>query len=231
MQRAIVIIGGFTTSPGHYNKMAEQLLRLSGLPVSIVPISMGEWPSVVRRSGWRKLLLRLEDTLAATVSKNKSERILIVAHSLGGIVTRLYLSPHSTLEFQPKFASHIERVITLGTPHRRGVVRRLTVWKGLGECLAQDCIPVPILSVVGAVDYSARGRVANRAIGLRYRFHGADAGESGDGIIPVNSAIYDAQRVLTIPNARHDFRIGHPWYGDPEIVQVWWERIKSEIID
>ncbi len=176
MQRAIVIIGGFTTSPGHYSKMADQLRELSGQPVSIVPIAMGEWPSVVRRSGWQKLLRRLEDTMEISVSQNSCDRILIVAHSLGGIVTRLYLSPHSTLEFMPRFASHIESVVTLGTPHRRGVVRRLTVWKGLGECLAQDCMPVPILSVVGAVDYSSRGRVANRAIGLRYRFHGADAG-------------------------------------------------------
>lgn len=231
MQRAIVIIGGFTTSPGHYSKMAAQLHELSGLPVSIVPIAMGEWPSVVRRSGWQRLLQRLEDALAAAVAQNNCDRIVIVAHSLGGIVTRLYLSPHSTLEFKPKFANHIENVITLGTPHRRGVVRRLTVWKGLGQCLAEDCMPVPILSVIGAVDYSSRGRVANRAIALRYRFHGADAGESGDGIIPMNSAIYDAQRVLTIPNARHDFRIGHPWYGDPEIVEVWWERIRSEIDD
>lgn len=229
MSRAIIIIGGFTTSPGHYSKMAEQLRRLSGLPVSIVPIAMGEWPSVVRRSGWRNLLQKLDDTLASTVANAGCDKVLIVAHSLGGIVTRLYLSPHSSLEFTPRFASHIDNVITLGTPHRRGVVRRLTAWKGLEECLSQDCMPVPILSVVGVVDYSSRGRVANRAIGLRYRFHGADAGESGDGIIPANSAIYDTQRVLTIPDARHDFRIGHPWYGDPEIVQLWWERIRNEI--
>ncbi len=177
------------------------------------------------------MLQKLDDTLAATVAQSNCERILIVAHSLGGIVTRLYLSPHSTLAFTPKFASLVDYVITLGTPHRRGVVRRLTVWKGLGECLAQDCLPVPILSAIGVVDYASNGRVANHGIGLRYRFHGAAAGESGDGIIPVNSAIYDAQRVLTIPNARHDFRIGHPWYGDPEMVEIWWERIRSEIGD
>jgi len=231
MQRAIVIIGGFSTSPGHYRKMAEQLMELTGLPVKVTPIAMTEWSSVVRRSGWVRLLQKLESTIAEAISESKCDKVVIVAHSLGGIVTRLYLSPHSTLAFTPKFVGQIERVITLGTPHRRGVVRRLTVWKGLGECLAQDCMPVPILSVVGVVDYSSRGRFANRTIGLRYRFHGADPLEAGDGIIPIDSAIYDPQRVLTIPNARHDFRIGHPWYGDPEIVELWWKRILADLDD
>lgn len=208
--------------------MAEQLKGLTELPVKVTPIAMTEWTAVVRRSGWVRLLQKLEATIAESISESKCDRVVIVAHSLGGIVTRLYLSPHSTLPFTPKFGDRIERVVTLGTPHRRGIVRKLTVWKGLSECLSQDCMPVPILSVIGVVDYSSRSRLAIRTVGLRYRFHGADTSESGDGIIPVNSAIFDQRLVLTIPNARHDFRIGHPWYGDPEIVELWWKRILAE---
>lgn len=227
MKRAIVIIGGFSTSPGHYRKMAEQLRTRSGLPVNVVPIAMSEWSVVVRQSGWRRLLRKLEQTIAATIAKTNCEKIIIVAHSLGGIVTRLYLTGNNSIGFAPRYAEKIESVITLGSPHKRGLVHRLSVWKGLDDCLKCDHLSVPLLSVVGKVDYSSRGRSLKRLVHLRYRLHGGDPGEFGDGIIPVDSAIYDPDRALILDDVRHDFRIGRPWYGDQQIVDLWWKLPKD----
>ncbi|MGB5108054.1 MAG: hypothetical protein WBP29_14265 [Candidatus Zixiibacteriota bacterium] len=227
MKRAIVIIGGFSTSPGHYNKMAEQLRIRSGLPVNIVPIGMSEWSVVVRQSGWRRLLGKLEQTISATISETECDKIIIVAHSLGGIVTRLYLTGNASIGFAPRYSDRIESVITLGSPHKRGLVHRLSVWKGLDDCLERDHLSVPLLSVVGKVDYSSRGRSLKRLAHLRYRLHGGDPGEFGDGIIPIDSAIYDADRSLILDDVSHDFRIGRPWYGDPQIVDMWWKSAKE----
>ncbi len=229
MSRAIVIIGGFSTSSGHYRKMANHLRERCGLPVNVVPITMSEWPAVARQAGWRRLLRHLDDTLTETQSETGCENILIIAHSLGGIVTRLYLSEPPSLGFKANHKQSVDCVLTLGTPHTRGIVRSLTVWSGLSDCLSHARINIPIISCVGEVDYSKRGRVVNRIVQLRYRLHGAGPDEKGDGIIPVKSAIYDPKLVWIIENARHDFRIGHPWYGDPEIVDDWWQRVKNQL--
>ena len=231
MKRAIVIIGGFSTSPGHYRKMAAQLHERSGLPVNVVPIAMGEWSVVVRQSGWRHLLGKLERTLESTLDASGCDRVIIVAHSLGGIVTRLYSTGEPILGFTPRYASHIESIVTLGSPHRRGLVHRLSVWKGLNECLTQSQVKVPLLSVAGKVDYSSRGRPLKHLVHLRYRIHGGEPDELGDGIIPVGCAIYDSSRSLVLDDVRHDFRIGRPWYGDPQIVEMWWQESKESTLD
>lgn len=229
MRRALVIIGGFSTSFGHYRKMASYLAHLSGLPVRIVPIKMGEWSGVARLSGWRNLLQKLDDTIAESIHETGCDRITVVAHSLGGIVTRLYMTSPEALRFTSHNSSPVEYVVTLGTPHKRGIVKTLTVWKGLSECLAFQKLPVPLLSVVGSVDYSSRGRVLKSIVRMRYQLHGGESGELGDGIIPVESAVYDPAQVIIIPNARHDFRIGHPWFGDPEIIDVWWNELARRL--
>lgn len=209
--------------------MASHLHQLSGLPVSIVPIAMGEWPAVVRRTGWVRLMRKLDETISQMITETGCHKILIVAHSLGGVVTRLYLSNPSEFDFPPRHAKAIDCVITLGTPHQRGLVHRLTVWKGLSERLQHGRVVVPIYSVAGQVDYSSRSRVLKRLVRLRYRIHGAGSEELGDGIIPCQSAIYDKQRAWTLEDVRHDFRIGHPWYGDEKIVEDWWGKIAREL--
>ncbi len=217
----IIIVGGFTTSPRHYLKMQAHLEHLNGPRSQIVPIQVGDWPGVIGQRGWTLLLTKLDQTLGALVPQNG--KVLIVAHSLGGIVTRLYLAPSLPLKFKPQHADQIAAVITLGSPHQRGLVGRLNRWNGLDKCLIGRGVSVPVFSVAGSIDYSRRRRsLAAHAARLRYRIHGGTAGERGDGIIPVESAILDPARSLVLDGIKHDFRIGHPWYGDEEVVSLWW---------
>ncbi|MCC6963781.1 MAG: alpha/beta fold hydrolase [candidate division Zixibacteria bacterium] len=225
MSNAIVIIGGFSTSPRHYTRMADRLREISTLPVSVVPIMAGDWPGVIGQRGWTALLGKLDATLTAAVATGASE-IIVVAHSLGGIVTRLYLAPGLPLKFTASCADRIKIVVTLGSPHQRGLVSRLNSWNHLDRCLVEHAPSIPIISVVGRVDYPRRPRsLAAYAARLRYRIHGAQRGELGDGIIPVKSAIFDPAHALILDGVKHDSVFGRPWYGDPEIVDRWWAAV------
>ena len=52
----------------------------------------------------------IEQTILKLCDETDSDRIIILAHSMGGLVTRAYLRDHGN--------SHIARIITVGTPHR-----------------------------------------------------------------------------------------------------------------
>ena len=54
-----------------------------------------------------------------------AERVVVVAHSMGGLVMRAYLRDHG--------GSRIARLVTLGTPHEGSV----HAWIAAGACLAQ----------------------------------------------------------------------------------------------
>ncbi len=222
MTTRIIIVGGFSTSPRHYLKMQDHLERLSGIQPAIVPIKIGDWPGVIGQKGWLLLLTKFDQTLESALAQGEDNAI-VVAHSLGGILTRLYLADSLPLALEPRYADRITSVITLGSPHQRGLVSKLNSWTGLDRCLVQHKRSIPIFSVAGSIDYSRRrSSLAAHAARLRYRIHGGTAGERGDGIIPVDSAILDPARSLVLDGVKHDFRIGHPWYGDAEIVSLWW---------
>ncbi len=60
---------------------------------------------------------RIEEVCAAT----GAERVLLVGHSMGGLVSRAYLRRHG--------AARVAKLITLGSPHRGSMLAKL----GLGE--------------------------------------------------------------------------------------------------
>jgi triacylglycerol esterase/lipase EstA (alpha/beta hydrolase family) len=95
------------------------------------------------------LARRIEEILAAT----GADKLVILAHSMGGLVARAYLRKHG--------ARHVAKLITLGTPHHGAVTARL----GLGENarqmvpgnvwlkrLNEDAPTVPLVSVFSYQD-------------------------------------------------------------------------------
>src|SRR5450631_1818012 len=68
-----------------------------------------------------QLSVKIESVCAAT----GAARVLIVGHSMGGLVARAYL--------RQRGPARIERIITLGTPHHGSVL----AWIYVGRCLAQ----------------------------------------------------------------------------------------------
>jgi triacylglycerol esterase/lipase EstA (alpha/beta hydrolase family) len=95
------------------------------------------------------------DQLAVKVQgvcdQTAATRVLLICHSMGGLVARAYVRRYS--------ASRVERIVTLGTPHHGSML----AWLYFGRCLAQmrpgnawlaelnrdeaSACPVPITSI------------------------------------------------------------------------------------
>jgi pimeloyl-ACP methyl ester carboxylesterase len=69
--------------------------------------------------------LQLDARVAAVRAATGAERVVLVGHSLGGLVARAYLRRFGT--------AHVSRLITVGTPHHGSVF----AWLFPGWCLAQ----------------------------------------------------------------------------------------------
>lgn len=69
--------------------------------------------------------LQLDARIAAVRAATGAERVVLVGHSLGGLVARAYLRRFGT--------AHVSRLITVGTPHHGSVF----AWLFPGWCLAQ----------------------------------------------------------------------------------------------
>jgi triacylglycerol esterase/lipase EstA (alpha/beta hydrolase family) len=69
----------------------------------------------------RQLAEKIEQVRRAT----GAERVTLVCHSMGGLVARAYVRDFG--------AAHVERIVTIGTPHHGSVL----AWMYFGRCLAQ----------------------------------------------------------------------------------------------
>jgi pimeloyl-ACP methyl ester carboxylesterase len=97
----VLLIHGYGCNHGYWRKLAARLALegVSNYAVDLEPVTAGidEYVPEVARA--------VEQLCAATAS----DKLIIVGHSMGGLVARAYLRSHG--------ASHVARVITLGTPH------------------------------------------------------------------------------------------------------------------
>jgi triacylglycerol esterase/lipase EstA (alpha/beta hydrolase family) len=97
----VLLVHGYGCNGGYWLPMSAMLEReqISHTTVSLEPMtaSIDDYPQQIERA-----VQALRDATGAG-------KVAIVAHSMGGLVARAYLRRHG--------ASHIARVITLGTPH------------------------------------------------------------------------------------------------------------------
>lgn len=97
----VLLIHGYGCNGGYWSQLAAMLAReqISHSTVSLEPMtaSIDDYAQHVERA------------VKALCAASGADRIVIVGHSMGGLVARAYLRKHG--------AQHIARVITLGTPH------------------------------------------------------------------------------------------------------------------
>jgi len=95
------------------------------------------------------LARRIEEILAAT----GAEKLVILAHSMGGLVARAYLRKHG--------ARHVAKLITLGTPHHGTVLaplaagengRQIVPGNAWLQRLNEDAPALPVVSVLSYQD-------------------------------------------------------------------------------
>lgn len=107
----VLLIHGYGCNSGYWYPLSKKLFRagITHYAIDMEPIFGGidDYVPLVRQE------------IAKLCAETDSERIIILAHSMGGLVARAYLRDHGY--------SHIAKIITLGTPHHGTVLANCAV--------------------------------------------------------------------------------------------------------
>ena len=142
----ILFIHGFNGDPGDWTDggFRQYLLEHGGLDPDLVRLfryGVAEDGTYNNRGDLRQIASRLAgvglseadrltssvDQLSAdSVARGGPTRITLIAHSLGGIISRYYLSRTTPDEFGTVYRGNVGRLITIGSPHRGVDLLRLT---------------------------------------------------------------------------------------------------------
>lgn len=228
MTQAIIIIGGFNSVWPAYLKMARDLEDLSGYRVVGVPLMPWDWWRSGRVQDASNILHKLEETVAWASRRLAAEQCILVGHSAGGVIARLYLCGEPV--WGQLYAGHkrVSTLITLGSPHcgHRGMS---TGWYLTDTAnRLTPCLPaagtVYTRSVAGRqVRAREQGNHKERRAYRSYKFFGGEDGSWGDGIVPVDCALLTGADDLILDGVSHSRRVGPDWYGGSKaIMRRWW---------
>lgn len=138
--RPLLLVHGYGCSRGVWWRLRRQL-EAAGYIVSTVSLE----PPYTHIGKLVPLLQqRIEDTCRAT----GAERVALIAHSMGGLVCRSYLSRFG--------AARVERLVTLASPHAGSELARIGIGANAREMepgsrwladLASESLPVPAVSL------------------------------------------------------------------------------------
>jgi pimeloyl-ACP methyl ester carboxylesterase len=242
MEQAIIVIGGYNSLWPAYLRMARDLEDLSRLPAVGVPLMPWHWQSATRKGDATNVLEKLAETTLWARRRFKADRFILVGHSAGGLIARLYLSDRPVWGQLYSGLDHVTTLVTLGSPHcsagRPG-------WNE-GTSTNWFLVDTPNRVVPGAA-YADRVRyraVAGRCIQGRpygswreqrafqmYRgFNGHDGSVWGDGIVPIDCAHLSGAEALVLDGVAHSARSSRAWYGGSKaIIRRWWSTVATHV--
>lgn len=117
-KRTLILVHGVLVNDGVWLAVKRHLARLDTLAVHT--INYGPPHGDIEH-----FADQLARKVEAVCAQRAPPRVVLVCHSMGGLVARAYLRRHGP--------SRVERVITLGTPHHGSML----AWFYFGRCLAQ----------------------------------------------------------------------------------------------
>jgi pimeloyl-ACP methyl ester carboxylesterase len=230
--RPIVVFGGFLSFSMLYAGLRDALAQVSGQPVWVVETSSYDWlPSIVPL-GWAYLLRKLDRTVHRAAHDAPADKVTLVGHSAGGVLSRMYLSPEPFLGHTYGGMDHVDNLITLGSPHYNG--RRL-MYGGMMSRWVEKRYPgaffAPRVRYTSVVGSFVRGdRDGTLAQQHTYAFYKAIAGAGdvwGDGLIPLTSALLSGAQHIVLDGVAHFAGFGPSWYGTPAVVREWWSQANA----
>jgi hypothetical protein len=229
---AVLIVGGFMTAPPNYWPLRRRLLARGAARVDIAPLWPPDW-AIAGMLGFGPVMRRTGRAIAGTYRAGGHQPIIIVAHSGGGIASRLAMSP---TPFSGRLAAVAEAVgclVTLGTPHAlNGLDNRYQHAGHQAAAFLERETPGAFFAprtaylTVGAAYLGSRySGLAGRAFdGLFSLIVGREMVTApGDGIVPADAVHLPGAEQLTYEDVRHGF-IGRTWYGAEGIIDRWWPR-------
>jgi hypothetical protein len=228
----VLIVGGFMTVPPNYWPMRRRLLRRGAARVDIAPLWPPDW-AIAGLLGFGPLLRRTGRAIAGSYRAGGRRPIIVVAHSGGGIATRLAMSSEP---FHGRVAGVAEAVgclVTLGTPHGLAQLDN-RYWHAGHEAAAFLDRLTPgayfaprtsYLTVGSSYREAALPGVAGRVVGEVFTtIVGSDtAVAAGDGLVPSAAVHLPGAEQITFEDARHG-HIGSNWYGADQMIDRWWPR-------
>lgn len=228
MKQAIIIVGGYNSFWPAYLKMARDLEDLGGVPAVGVPLAPWHWWTAGQAQDASTILHKVAETVDWARHKFQARQLILVGHSAGGVISRLYLSDQPVWGQVYAGVEHVTSIITLGSPHcsRNGTK---TGWFLTEE--ANRRVPgapyasrVRYLAVAG---HLIRGRedgsYRERQAFHRYKFFAGQGNVWGDGIVPVQCAHLEECEGLVLEGVGHSKKTGPGWYGGSgAIIRRWW---------
>jgi pimeloyl-ACP methyl ester carboxylesterase len=228
MNQAIVIIGGYNSLWPAYLKTARVLEDLSGLQAVGVPLMPWHWWAAGREEDATNILQKLAETVAWARNRFQAERLILVGHSAGGIIARLYLHDGPVWGRIYAGAEHVDTLITLGSPHCGGRQAE-TGWFVVDT--ANQLVPgtpyadrVRYRAVAGKYVQGHRpGSLKEMRAFRLYRIIGGQGDDWGDGVVPLHSALLGGAETLVLEGVAHSAKVDHDWFGSSEgIIRRWW---------
>jgi pimeloyl-ACP methyl ester carboxylesterase len=221
----VVVIPGFLLTPGRFKEMRAALRSLGNETVRVVPVTVGDWGMSVFAAGWARILAKVERTVESVLETTGAEKVVLVGHSSGGVMGRLFLAPEPFRGHVYDGKRRVRALITLGSPHqakRASPMRRRVQRLYPGAYFGPE---VGYLSVAGkAVRGDREGTARERTAYRGYRTLCGDGGLWGDGMVPVESALLEGSRPLVLDGVHH-YCLGESrrWYGSADVVAAWWQ--------
>jgi pimeloyl-ACP methyl ester carboxylesterase len=231
----ILIVGGFGLNWPIYQPLQRYLAAVSGRPVEITTLRLIDWLGVVPSDSYGVLLGILDRSVREALRKTRAERLVLVAHSAGGVLARIYLGDqaYGARKLRYNGFERVSALVTLGTPHsttkrgRQGGLNQIA--------FAEQTYPgaywrfIRYISVMGRSIYGdANGPPAERGAFQSYALISGVGAQWGDGVVPLDKGLLAGARPVVLEGLRHDPRPDRPWYGQDEAtVAVWWREVES----
>jgi pimeloyl-ACP methyl ester carboxylesterase len=227
-RQPIVIIGGILSFPTVYARMRRTLTRSTGVPVWIIDITGHDWLRSSGPAGWTRLLRKVDRTVRQAVDESETGKVTLVAHSAGGLVARLYLSPELFMGQAYRGLNRVDNLITLSSPH---YYRRRSIHGGWLPGWLEERYPdayfapqVRYTSVAGKlVRGDLRGTLRERFAYAVYKEVIGNGAVWGDGLVPVASALLGGSHQLVLEGVSHYTGFGGPWFGAADVIPRWWD--------
>ena len=219
----VVILGGFLITEEAYQPMADWLINQGVTDAKVVPVSRYDWLLTSWGFGWRRVLDRVAEHVQLLQSTSPTGRVTLIGHSSGGVMLRLYLSDQPFKGRTYGGASRCDRLISLGSPHQaiRATPLRAMVDRSCPGCHEPG---VDYVAIAGELNLNSTTAsvFSRRSAKGSYRGISGSVDVSGDGLVPVDSALLCGARYLVQSDTAHGGLFGTTTYFSPARLEAWW---------
>ena len=219
----VVILGGFLITEEAYQPMADWLINQGVTDAKVVPVSRYDWLLTSWGFGWRRVLDRVAEHVQLLQSTSPTGRVTLIGHSSGGVMLRLYLSDQPFQGRTYGGASRCDRLISLGSPHQaiRATPLRAMVDRSCPGCHEPG---VDYVAIAGELNLNSTTAsvFSRRSAKGSYRRISGSVDVSGDGLVPIDSALLCGARYLVQSDTAHGGLFGTTTYFSPPRLEAWW---------